>query len=168
MHTTTIRYATCFSPLGAVLLAQWPQGLCAILLGGDEAALRRELTPMFPGAEAKEETEHLRPFLDDFAGFLRLPAAGFHHALDLAGTPFQRQVWQALLGIPAGSTTSYTELAARIGRPDAVRAVAGACAANRHAVAIPCHRVLRRDGALSGYRWGVERKRRLLALEAGG
>ncbi|MNE82271.1 Bifunctional transcriptional activator/DNA repair enzyme Ada [compost metagenome] len=101
------------------------------------------------------------------AGFVEAPRLGLELPLDLRGTAFQQRVWQALRAIPAGSTLSYAELAARIGAPKAVRAVAGACAANALAVAIPCHRVLRSDGGLSGYRWGVERKRALLEREAG-
>ena len=168
MNAMTICYATTSTALGTALVSRSPRGLCAILLGDDEAALRLELGSVFPGAVARRNGSGLRAVLDELRAFLISPATGFHHPLDLAGTPFQRQVWQALLDIPAGSTATYTDIAARIGRPDAVRAVAGACAANRHAVAIPCHRVLRRDGTLSGYRWGVDRKRRLLALEAQG
>lgn len=168
MQKATIFYATTMSPLGAVLVARSARGLCSILLADDAAKLRSDLAAAFPGSLTREDPEALRQVLDDFEALLALPTSCFDHPLDLGGTPFQQRVWQALRAIPAGSTTTYTDIAAGIGRPDAVRAVAGACASNRHAVAIPCHRVLRRDGALSGYRWGVERKRRLLALEAPG
>ena len=166
MNATMICYATRPTPLGTALVARSQRGLAAILLGDDEGAMAAELARVYAGTVAREDGDALRTVLDDFGAFLLSPATGFHHRLDLGGTPFQRRVWQALLDIPAGSTITYTDLAARIGRPDAVRAVAGACAANRHAVAVPCHRVLGRDGALSGYRWGMDRKRQLLAMEA--
>ena len=165
--TCTICYTTGPTVLGRALVARSTRGLCAILLGDTDEALKAELALRFPEAVLDESRDTgLRQALADLGGFMDSPARGFDHPLDLAGTPFQLQVWQALRAIPVGGTASYTEIAARIGRPDAVRAVAGACAANRHAVVIPCHRVLRRGGALSGYRWGLERKRRLLELEA--
>ena len=167
MNAATINYAQATGSLGRILVAQSSRGVCAILLGDDDVALKAELASAFPAALLEEDSDGLRSVLADLLLLMDAPARRFDHPLDLGGTAFQQRVWQALREVPAGSTTTYTELAARLGRPDAVRAVAGACAANRHAVAIPCHRAIRRDGALAGYRWGLERKRRLLALEAG-
>ncbi|MOA33476.1 Bifunctional transcriptional activator/DNA repair enzyme Ada [compost metagenome] len=126
-----------------------------------------ELQQRFPEARASGAEAGFAPLLAQVAGFVEAPQRGLDLPLDLRGTPFQQRVWQALRAVAAGSTLSYAELAARIGAPKAVRAVAGACAANVLAVAIPCHRVLRSDGGLSGYRWGVARKRALLQREAG-
>ena len=146
----------CF--LGSILVAATDRGVCAILMGDDPDRLARDLQDRFPRA-------HL---IGGDAGFEQLIRYGRHLPLDVRGTAFQQQVWQALREIPAGKTASYTEIANRIGCPRAVRGVAGACAANPLAVAIPCHRVVRSDGGLSGYRWGVERKRALLDREAKG
>jgi AraC family transcriptional regulator of adaptative response/methylated-DNA-[protein]-cysteine methyltransferase len=172
MNETSIRFASApvdNASLGRVLAAQSPQGLCAILLGDDEAALRAELSLVFPRADLIEEPGSLKRVLADVVALVQMRGSNvlaFDHPLDLGGTPFQQRVWQALREIPTGSRVTYTEMAARVGRPDAVRAVAGACAANRHAVVIPCHRVVGRNGSLTGYRWGLARKQQLLALEA--
>lgn len=160
-----LHYAVGACALGALLVARSARGLCAILLGDDAAALHAELRRSFPHAEllpAADSAALLAPVV----ALVAAPGGGLDLPLDPRGTPFQQRVWQALGEIPAGSTLSYAALAARLGMPRAVRAVAGACAANRLAVAIPCHRVLRGDGALAGYRWGVARKRALLEREA--
>lgn len=153
--------------LGAILVAQSQQGICAILLGDDPEGLLHDLQDQFPKARLIGGDERFEQRVAQVVGFIEAPALGLDLPLDIRGTAFQQRVWQALCTIPAGSTASYSEIAQRIGSPRAVRAVAGACAANTLAVAIPCHRVLRQDGALSGYRWGVERKRALLERESG-
>jgi AraC family transcriptional regulator of adaptative response/methylated-DNA-[protein]-cysteine methyltransferase len=160
-----IRFALGQCVLGALLVAHSEHGLCAILLGDQPEALLDELRQRFPRDELIGGDADAERLLAQVAGFVEAPQLGLDLPLDLRGTAFQQRVWQALRAIPAGSTLSYAELAERIGAPKAVRAVAGACAANSLAVAIPCHRVLRSDGGLSGYRWGVERKRALLARE---
>lgn len=159
-----IRFAIGESSLGLVLVAQSPAGLCAVLLGDDSRALQHDLQQRFPGA-ALTESDTLDTFAGEVVRFVEAPARGLDVPLDLRGTEFQRRVWQALREIPAGSTRSYADIAQRIGKPGSVRAVAQACAANALAVVVPCHRVVRRDGGLSGYRWGVERKRALLERE---
>lgn len=151
--------------LGTILVAESPRGLCAILLGDEPDALLRDLRSRFPHAELIRDDQALLPRLAQVVSFVETPAGGLDLPLDINGTPFQQQVWQALLAIPPGSTISYTELAERIGSPNATRAVAGACGANKLAVVIPCHRVVSQSGALSGYRWGIERKRKLLERE---
>ncbi|KFX28474.1 methylated-DNA--[protein]-cysteine S-methyltransferase [Ralstonia solanacearum] len=165
-HTPTLHYAAGASTLGHVLVATRGEGVCALLLGDDATALRTELAGAFPGAALIEDASALAPQLARAIALADAPSLGFDGALDLDGTPFQRAVWRALRDIPAGTTVSYTEIAARIGRPGAVRAVAGACAANVLAIAVPCHRAVRADGGLAGYRWGLERKRALLQHEA--
>ena len=162
-----IRFAVGQCTLGAILVAQSQRGLCAILLGDDAEALARDLQDRFPRARLIGGDRGFERTVAQVVGFIDDPRVGLDLPLDVRGTAFQQRVWQALRRIPAGRTLSYAQLARRIGSPAAVRAVAGACAANALAVAIPCHRVVRSDGALSGYRWGVERKRSLLALEAG-
>lgn len=152
--------------LGDILVAQSAKGICAILLGEDADALLRELQDSFPQAELVGGDAAFEQVVARVVGFIEHPQAGLGLPLDIRGTAFQQRVWQALRDIPPGATVSYAEVARRIGSPNAVRAVAGACAANKLAVAIPCHRVVRNDGALSGYRWGVERKRALLEKEA--
>ncbi len=152
--------------LGAILVAATDNGICAILLGDDPATLRRDLQGRFASTQESRGDKDFEHLLAQVIEFIEAPVAGLHLPLDLGGTEFQRRVWQALRGIPAGSTASYRDIAECIGAPNAVRAVAQACAANAIAVAIPCHRVIRRDGALSGYRWGVARKRALLEREA--
>ena len=161
-----IRFAVGECSLGAILVAATDIGVCAILLGDDADVLVRDLQDRFPRANFIGGDGKFEQMVAQVVGFIEAPALGLDLPLDVRGTVFQQRVWQALREIPAGATASYTEIAARIGSPKAVRAVAQACAANAIAVAIPCHRVVRRDGALSGYRWGVERKRALLLREA--
>jgi len=182
--------------LGQVLVAWSPRGVCAVFLGDNETELIATLRRHFPQARAWHDkvaagsvtagvmddattrstasggstgsmtlSEGSR-YADRIVQYIERPSTPLDVPLDLRGTDFQRRVWSALCGIPAGSTASYTQVARQIGAPLAVRAVAGACAANLIAVAIPCHRVVRRDGGLSGYRWGVHHKRALLAREA--
>lgn len=163
---TEIRFAVGQCSLGAILVAQSPRGVCAILLGDDPDALVRELQDSFPNATLVGGDTSFEALVAEVVGFVEAPDTGLDLPLDIRGTAFQHRVWQALRKIPAGTTASYAEIARRIGSPQAVRAVAQACAANKIAVAIPCHRVVRTDGSLSGYRWGVARKRTLLAREA--
>lgn len=162
---TTIRFAIGQCSLGAILVAQSERGLCAILLGDDPEQLLIELQDQFPKACLIGGEASFERLVAEVVGFVEAPALGLDLPLDVQGTAFQERVWQALREVPPGCRVSYTEIATRIGAPGAMRAVAQACAANRIAVAIPCHRVVRRDGELSGYRWGVERKRRLLERE---
>jgi AraC family transcriptional regulator of adaptative response/methylated-DNA-[protein]-cysteine methyltransferase len=162
----TIRFAVGECSLGSVLVASSERGVCAILLGDDPDALVRNLQDRFPKAKLIGGDPHFERVVSEVIGCVENPQAGWNLPLDIRGTAFQQRVWQALRKIPAGRTASYTEIAARIGLPKAVRAVAQACGANALAVAIPCHRVLRRDGNLSGYRWGVERKQALLRRES--
>lgn len=161
-----IRFTIGQSSLGAVLVAASDKGVCAIALGDDPEALARDLQDRFPHARLVGDDPAFADLVAQVVGLVDQPSRGLNLPLDLRGTAFQQRVWQALREIPPGCTVSYAELARRIGRPQAVRAVANACAANSLAVAVPCHRVVRRDGDLSGYRWGVERKRALLAREA--
>jgi len=163
---TAIRFAIGQCTLGAILVAASARGICAILLGDDPAALTRDLQDHFPRAELRGGDAGFERWVAQVVGFVEQPRLGLDLPLDVRGTVFQQRVWQALQKIPAGTTASYTEIAQRIGAPKSVRAVAGACAANTLAVAIPCHRVVRIDGGLSGYRWGVARKRALLEREA--
>ena len=156
---TDIRFAIGACSLGAILVAQSARGVCAIALGDDPDALARELQDRFPNARLIGGDAAFERLVAQVVGFVEAPTLGLALPLDLRGTAFQQRVWQALRELPAGRTASYAELAARIGAPRSVRAVAQACGANPIAVAIPCHRVVRTDGALSGYRWGVERKR---------
>ena len=161
-----IRFAVGQCSLGAILVAHSGQGLCAILLGDDPDALVRDLQDRFAQAELVGGDAGYESLVARVVAFVEAPGQGLDLPLDVQGTAFQQRVWQALRSIPAGQTASYAEIAARIGAPTATRAVAQACGANALAVAIPCHRVVKSDGALSGYRWGVERKRALLAREA--
>jgi AraC family transcriptional regulator of adaptative response/methylated-DNA-[protein]-cysteine methyltransferase len=161
-----IRFAVGQSSLGAILVAATDKGVCAIAIGDDPDALVRDLEDRFPQAELVGGDAAFEKVVATVVGFIEAPSQGLDLPLDIRGTAFQERVWQALRAIPPGETRTYAELARAIGRPAAVRAVAGACAANAIAVAIPCHRVVRTDGSLSGYRWGVERKRRLLQREA--
>jgi AraC family transcriptional regulator of adaptative response/methylated-DNA-[protein]-cysteine methyltransferase len=165
--TAEIRFAIGECSLGAILVARSDRGVCAILLGDDPEALARDLQERFPRAELIGGDAEFEQLVARVVGFIEAPGLGLDLPLDVQGTAFQQRVWQALREIPAGRTATYREIAGRIGAPGAVRAVAGACAANALAVAIPCHRVVRTDGSLSGYRWGVERKRALLERESG-
>jgi AraC family transcriptional regulator of adaptative response/methylated-DNA-[protein]-cysteine methyltransferase len=165
---TVIRFAVGECSLGVILVAQSDQGICAISMGDDAAALVRELQHQYSQAEFIGGDAAFEGLVAQVVGLVEAPGVGASLPLDIRGTAFQQRVWEALQTIPAGTTASYSELARRIGSPAAVRAVARACATNVLAVAIPCHRVVRNDGALSGYRWGVERKRALLEREAGG
>ncbi|MFN7143925.1 MAG: bifunctional DNA-binding transcriptional regulator/O6-methylguanine-DNA methyltransferase Ada [Myxococcota bacterium] len=162
-----IRFAVGPCSLGAILVARSDRGLCAIWLGDDPDALVRDLQDRFPRADLIGGDAAFEALVARVVGFVEDPRPGLDLPLDVRGTSFQLRVWQALRRVPAGETVSYADLARAIGEPHAVRAVAGACAANLLAVAIPCHRVVRSDGGLSGYRWGVERKRALLDREGG-
>jgi AraC family transcriptional regulator of adaptative response/methylated-DNA-[protein]-cysteine methyltransferase len=162
-----IRFAIGECSLGSILVAATERGVCAILLGDDPEQLAHDLERRFPRAQLIGADAGFERLVAEVVGLVEQPRVGRELPLDVRGTAFQRRVWQALREIPAGQTTSYTQLAEAIGAPKAVRAVAQACGKNPLAVAIPCHRVVRTDGALSGYRWGVERKRALLAREAG-
>ncbi|TYK53847.1 bifunctional DNA-binding transcriptional regulator/O6-methylguanine-DNA methyltransferase Ada [Pseudomonas synxantha] len=159
----TIRFAVGQCSLGAILVAQSQRGVCAILLGDDPDKLVRDLQDQFPKAELVGADQDFEQLVAQVVGFVEAPALDL--PLDLRGTAFQERVWQALREIPVGSTASYAQIAEHIGAPTAFRAVAQACGANHLAVAIPCHRVVRSNGELSGYRWGVERKRELLKRE---
>jgi AraC family transcriptional regulator of adaptative response/methylated-DNA-[protein]-cysteine methyltransferase len=161
-----IRFAVGEASLGAVLVAATDKGVCAIMLGDDPQALVRDLQDRFPRAELKGGDAEFERTIAEVVGLVEAPAQRLDLPLDIRGTAFQQKVWAALQTIPAGKTATYTEIARAIGQPKAVRAVAQACGANPLAVAIPCHRVVRSDGDLSGYRWGVERKRELIAREA--
>jgi AraC family transcriptional regulator of adaptative response/methylated-DNA-[protein]-cysteine methyltransferase len=165
-HNTRIRFAVGQCSLGAILVAQSQRGICAILLGEDPDTLLRDLQDQFPKAQLAGGEGDFERLVAQVVGFVEAPALGLNLPLDVRGTVFQERVWQALSEIPPGVTVSYAQVAERIGSPKAVRAVAQACGANSLAVAIPCHRVVRRDGDISGYRWGVERKRELLRREA--
>jgi AraC family transcriptional regulator, regulatory protein of adaptative response / methylated-DNA-[protein]-cysteine methyltransferase len=161
-----IRFAVGQCSLGAILVAQSQRGICAILLGEDPDRLVRDLQDQFPKARLIGGDAGFEGLVAQVVGFIEAPAIGLGLPLDVRGTVFQERVWQALREIPPGETASYAQVAERLGSPKAVRAVAQACGANHIAVAIPCHRVVRRDGDISGYRWGVERKRELLRREA--
>ena len=163
-----IRYAIGTCSLGSVLVAASEKGVCAILFGDEPESLGKELQVMFPRARLIGGDKAFEELTGKVLAFVEDPAKGLDLPLDVRGTAFQHRVWEALRRIPVGSTASYAEVAEKIGAPKAVRAVARACATNRIAVAIPCHRVVRSDGGLSGYRGGVERKRALLAKEAKG
>lgn len=159
------RFAVDECSLGAILVAWSERGICAIFLGDDPDALTRDFQDRFPGARRMGGGAAREPLVAKALSLIEAPALELELPLEIQGTAFQRRVWRALRGIPPGATASYGEIARRIGAPRAVRAVARACAANPLAVAIPCHRIVRTDGALAGYRWGVERKRALLERE---
>ena len=161
----TIRFAVGQSTLGAILVASTERGVAAILIGNDPNALAEDLQDRFPKARLVGADQEYEALVARVVGFVEAPRLGLDLPLDVRGTAFQQRVWQALRAIPPGRAASYSDIAAAIGAPDAVRAVAGACARNPLAVAIPCHRVVRNDGALSGYAWGVDRKRALLFRE---
>jgi len=163
---TTIRYATARSYLGWVLVAATDRGVCRIDFGNSPDDLQTRLQAAFPHAKLQADDPDFDKTITETLAFLDAPEQGLALPLDVQGTAFQRRVWTALQTIPAGKTASYGEIAAQIGQPNAARAVAQACASNRIAVAIPCHRVVRRNGDLGGYRWGTERKRAILQREA--
>ena len=162
---TDIHFAVGACSLGAILVARNAVGICAILLGEEPEPLLHELQDRFPRANLIGGTAPFEQWVAQVVGWVDAPAVGLKLPLDVRGTAFQQRVWQALQKIPPGSTASYAEIARRIGAPGSARAVARACAANPLAIAIPCHRVVRQDGALSGYRWGIGRKRELLRRE---
>lgn len=160
-----IRFALGECSLGTILVATSENGICAISLGSDPEQLLQEFQDRFANARLVPGGKDFDAWVAKVVGFVEAPGVGLSLPLDIRGTAFQQRVWQALTEIPVGTTISYAELAERIGSPRSVRAVARACASNTIALAIPCHRVVRSDGALSGYRWGVERKRALLERE---
>jgi len=160
-----IRFAIGECSLGAILVARSENGVCAISFGDDPEALVRDLEDRFPNAELIGGDRDFEHWVARVVGFVEAPQIGLDLPLDVRGSAFEERVWRALREIPLGKTASYSEIARRLGEPGAARAVARACAANKVAVAIPCHRVVRSDGGLSGYRWGVERKRALLERE---
>jgi AraC family transcriptional regulator of adaptative response/methylated-DNA-[protein]-cysteine methyltransferase len=162
----TLRFAIGQTTLGAILVASSDKGVASILLGDDPDELARDLQDRFPRAALVGGDEEYEQLVARVVGMVEAPGGALDLPLDVRGTAFQQRVWAALREVPAGTTATYSEIARRIGSPNSTRAVAGACAANAIAVAIPCHRVVRNDGALSGYRWGVERKRTLIAREA--
>ncbi|MFK5979630.1 MAG: bifunctional DNA-binding transcriptional regulator/O6-methylguanine-DNA methyltransferase Ada [Rhizobiaceae bacterium] len=161
-----IKFAVGECDLGSVLVAASKIGICAILLGDSPNMLAQDLQDRFPNAVLEGGDSSFEEWVAKVVGFVEAPQLGLDLPLDIRGTAFQQRVWQALRTIPIGSTVSYAEVAQAIGSPKAARAIAKACAANAIAIAIPCHRVVRNDGAISGYRWGVERKRQLLEQEA--
>ncbi len=161
-----IRFAIGDSSVGLVLIAKSDRGVCAILMGDDPGQLARDLRDRFPRANLIDGDGDFEQLVSRVAAFVDAPAVSLDLPLDVRGTSFQKRVWQALREIPGGSTASYSDIAKRIGSPKSVRSVARVCGANPLALAIPCHRAVRNDGALSGYRWGVERKRVLLEREA--
>ena len=163
-----IRFAVGECSLGSILVAASDRGVCAILLGDDPAPLVRDLQDRFPRAELVGGDAGFEQLVARVVALVETPSRGLDLPLDVRGTAFQQRVWQALRAVPAGRTASYAEIARTIGAPTAVRAVAHAVASNPLAVAIPCHRIVRSDGALAGYRWGVERKRALLDRESAG
>ncbi len=162
---TTIRFAVGECSLGSILVAASEIGVCSILMGDNPEALVKDLQDRFSNAKLLGGDRDFEKTVAKVVGLIEAPRIGFELPLDVRGTAFQQRVWQALREIPVGSTATYAEIANRIGLPKAVRAVAQACGANALAVAIPCHRVVRTDGELSGYRWGIERKRALLDRE---
>jgi AraC family transcriptional regulator of adaptative response/methylated-DNA-[protein]-cysteine methyltransferase len=162
-----IRFAVGECSLGAILVAATARGVCAVLLGDSSEELLHDLERRFPRADLVGGDAGFEQLVAKVVGLVENPRLGLELPLDIRGTAFQRRVWEALREIPVGSTRSYADIAASIGLPRTVRAVAQACAANPLAVAIPCHRVVRSDGDLSGYRWGIERKRALLDREEG-
>jgi AraC family transcriptional regulator, regulatory protein of adaptative response / methylated-DNA-[protein]-cysteine methyltransferase len=163
---TDIHFAIGECSLGSILVATSGRGVCSILIGEDPVSLIQNLQDQFPKANLIGDESGYEDIVAKVVGLIEKPGVGLNLPLDIRGTAFQQRVWKALQQIPVGSTASYTDIAKQIGMPKAVRAVAQACGANALAVAIPCHRVIRNDGALSGYRWGVERKRALLEREA--
>ena len=164
--TTTMTYRVGRCWLGSILVAGTDEGIAAILLGDDRDALVRSLRSRFPDAHLVVGDQGFADLVAEVVRFVEAPASRFERPLDLRGTDFERRVWLALREIPAGSTATYSEIATRIGAPHASYDVGQACASNPLAVVVPCHRVVRKDGTLAGYRWGTRRKRALLAREA--
>ena len=160
-----INFALGQTTLGSILVASSKKGVVAILLGDDPDKFLRELQDRFPKAKLIDADKEYEKLVAHVVGFIEAPNQGLNLPLDIRGTAFQQRVWRVLQGIPAGKTVSYAEIAKKIGSPKLVRAVAGACAANNIAVTIPCHRVVRTDGSLSGYAWGIDRKRQLIDRE---
>ncbi len=160
-----IRYAIALCPLGLVLVAGTVRGICAVSFGEDRAALERHLKQTFPQASIDKGDSTFNSWVKAVVELIRNPARTIDLPLDIRGTAFQHRVWQALREIPSGQTMTYAQVAASIGQPAAVRAVASACANNRLALLIPCHRVIGTNGKLTGYRWGLKRKRQLLKRE---
>jgi AraC family transcriptional regulator, regulatory protein of adaptative response / methylated-DNA-[protein]-cysteine methyltransferase len=159
-------YATADCSLGVVLMVASEKGVCGIILGDDAVDLVQVMQRRISGSHFISAGANEKKLLKKIVTLIENPTLTHELPLDIRGTAFQRRVWQALCEIPAGTTLSYSQVARKIGQPTAVRAIAGACAANQLAVVIPCHRVIREDGQLSGYRWGTERKQALLAREA--
>ena len=164
----TIQYAIVPSPLGRLLVAATARGLCAVRFGESALELERELREEFSAAEVGRNDAALQRYLQPLLASLRGENVTMDLPLDVRATAFQKKVWDALREIPAGETRSYSEVARAIGDPKAVRAVATACASNPVALAVPCHRVVRSDGELAGYRWGIDRKKKLLQQEQRG
>ena len=162
---TSIRYALAESSLGWLIVGATERGVCAVEFGASPASLLETLRARFPKAELRPDDPALKGWLEQIVAAIDTPGAALELPLEIQGTAFQEQVWRALQTIPSGETRSYVDVAKMVGRPAAVRAVAGACASNNIAVAVPCHRVVRSDGGLSGYRWGAERKKKLLERE---
>lgn len=161
----TIQYGVTECILGWVLVAATERGICSIELGDDVTALVLQTQKRFPAATIKKAGSDFKCVIEDVVDFVHTPTSDFNLPLDIQGTVFQQKVWSVLKDIEPGKTMSYTEVAEKIGNPHAVRAVATACAANKLAVVIPCHRVISKSGKLSGYRWGVARKKALLENE---
>ncbi len=165
----TIQYAIAPCPLGLVMVAGTARGICSVSFGAERSALEQQLRQDFPAATLAPPDPAFTAWVETIVNHLKQPSGIIEHLpLDIRGTAFQQRVWQALRQIPAGHTMSYADVADRIGQPSAARAVARACASNPVAVIIPCHRVLKKDGGLSGYRWGQERKQSLLKQEGAG
>ncbi len=165
---TALQYAIGHCPLGWILVAHSSAGLCAVVLGDEPEALPGELQARFPQAELIRVDPAADEYLRQVIRLIELPQAGVEITLDIPGTPFQQRVWAALRQVPPGKTVTYSEIARQIGAPGAARAVGAACAANPAAIVIPCHRIVGGDGSLTGYRWGIERKRALLEIESPG
>lgn len=162
----TIHFTAGACSIGSVLIACSQKGICAILIGDSEVKLAKDLQSRFSDSDIIQSDDELAYLLAKVLPFIEQPSIGLDAPLDIRGTAFQQSVWQALCEIPPGMTASYMEIAQKLGAPKAFRAVAQACGSNALAVAIPCHRVVKSDGGLSGYRWGIERKRLLLQRES--
>jgi AraC family transcriptional regulator, regulatory protein of adaptative response / methylated-DNA-[protein]-cysteine methyltransferase len=160
-----ILFSTGESVLGTVLVARTERGICAILLGEDPRALERDLRRRFPHDELCDAGARIEPLVSEVARFLAAPHANLELPLDLRGSDLEQRVWNALREVAPGTTATYSDIALRLGVPATAKEVGEACAANPLAVAVPCHRVLRKDGSLGGYRWGLRRKRALLERE---